>query len=266
METCVGNLSEHQSGEFTKLLYIGNSGSGKTGSLTSLVAAGYKLRILDMDNGLDALVQYIKKECPEKLSSVEYETIRDKYRATETGPQVVPPAAALVKASKLLQKWSDGTNPAEWGADHILVIDTLTSLGAAAYNWAKQMQPTVKHKQIWFGAAQEVVEQIVALTTSETFRTNVMFLSHIDAREDEDGNVAKSFVSSIGKALGPKLPRSFNTMLMAETKGQGERREYQIRTIPTAQLDLKNPAPFRLKPYYPLSTGLAEIFQVLRSA
>ena len=41
-------LSDHQSNDFTKLLLIGDAKSGKTGSLVSLVKAGYKLRILDM--------------------------------------------------------------------------------------------------------------------------------------------------------------------------------------------------------------------------
>ena len=53
------SLANHQSNEFTKLLIEGDSGSGKTGALASLVKAGYKLRILDMDNGLDALKQTI---------------------------------------------------------------------------------------------------------------------------------------------------------------------------------------------------------------
>ena len=47
------NLSKHQSSEFTKLLLMGDSKSGKTGALASLVLAGYKLRILDFDNGLE---------------------------------------------------------------------------------------------------------------------------------------------------------------------------------------------------------------------
>ena len=49
------SLSAHQSNDYVKLLLCGDSGSGKSGALASLVGAGYKLRILDMDNGLDSL-------------------------------------------------------------------------------------------------------------------------------------------------------------------------------------------------------------------
>ena len=80
------NLSNHQSSsELVKLLFIGDSGTAKTGALVSLVKAGYHLRIIDFDNGLDALVHQIKQQCPELLSTVEYETCQDKYKTTRTG-------------------------------------------------------------------------------------------------------------------------------------------------------------------------------------
>ena len=82
------SLAEHQSSEFTKLLLIGDSGSGKTGSLSSLVKAGYKLRVLDMDNGLDSLRLYCKRDCPDKLGNVEFRTLRDKMKSSPIGPVV----------------------------------------------------------------------------------------------------------------------------------------------------------------------------------
>ena len=60
----MSSLADHQSSELTKVLVIGDSKSGKTGALTSLVAAGYKLRILDFDNLLDPLRAFIERECP----------------------------------------------------------------------------------------------------------------------------------------------------------------------------------------------------------
>ena len=83
------SLTQHQSNDYTKMLIIGDSGTGKTGSLTSLVAAGYKLRILDMDNGLETLKQFVQKECPDKADGVEFRSLRDTYRASALGPIVV---------------------------------------------------------------------------------------------------------------------------------------------------------------------------------
>jgi hypothetical protein len=82
------NLANHQSSNFTKLLLIGDSGSGKTGSLTSLVAAGYKLRIWDFDNGLDPLVQHVRRTAPDKLGNIEYHTLRDRKKSSPIGPVI----------------------------------------------------------------------------------------------------------------------------------------------------------------------------------
>ena len=62
------SLARHQSNSLTKLLLVGDAKSGKTGSLVSLVKAGYKLRILDFDNLLDVLKYMIIRECPESGS------------------------------------------------------------------------------------------------------------------------------------------------------------------------------------------------------
>ena len=118
-------------------MWIGHSGAGKTGGLTSLVKAGYKLRILDLDNGLDALVNHIKAECPDKLASVDYETVRDGIKGSTTGIKTT--SKAFVKVASLLDKWSDGTIPSEWGPEYILVLDSLTALGRAAYAWAQAL-------------------------------------------------------------------------------------------------------------------------------
>src|SRR5690606_29723550 len=106
----MAKFSEHQAGKFVKLLFIGDSGTGKTGALTSLVKDGYSLKVLDLDNGLDALRQHVHHECPEKLDNVDYETLRDKVRSTQAGPMVTP--TAYIQALKLMTKWSDDSDPA----------------------------------------------------------------------------------------------------------------------------------------------------------
>jgi hypothetical protein len=38
-----------------------------------------------------------------------------------------------------------------------------------------------------------------------------------------------------------------------------------IQTVPTALVDLKNPAAFKMAPTLPIETGLADFFATLRS-
>jgi len=256
-------LTEHQSNEFVKILYLGSSGSGKTGSLISLVKAGYRIHVIDMDNGLDALAYFIQAECPDKAKLVDYETVRDRYKAGPMGPKVIPPAKAFVNACRLMDKWIDDSKPEEWGPKDVLVIDSFTAMGKAAFEWAVSINPTSRDPRQWYKGGQDALDNILATVTSDIFKTNVIVMTHIDVFEDANG-VVKSYASSLGKALGPKMPRYFNTMILAESKVMGKSTKRVIKTIPTAQLDLKNPAPMKIDESYPLETGLAEIFAKLK--
>lgn len=253
-------LADHQSSNYTKLLYIGDSGTGKTGSLVSLLKDGYSMKIIDMDNGLETLVQYARKEGCD-LSKVEYETIRDKYTTSPAGPIVRTPKAYM-RACEVLSKWSETDDPM-----CVVVVDSLTMLGRAAFQWAKGMNPTAKDGRNWYFAAQQALESNLALLTSEEFRMNVIVISHINYNitYDDKGNeiARKGYTNAIGSALGPLIPDYFNTLILAETIGSGTNVRRKIKTIPTGVIDLKIPLPDADKEY-PLETGLSTIFKALK--
>ena len=259
------SLAQHQSNEFTKLLIEGDSGSGKTGALASLVAAGYKLRILDMDNGLDSLRSFVMKECPDKVNNVEFRTLRDEYSSSPAGPMVKKPRA-FVDALKMLDHWKyddvDLGKPAEWGSDTIFVLDSFTFFCDSAFEWAKSMQPTAKDPRQWYGSAQEGAENVLALLTSGNFKCNVIVISHVKYVDNPDGS-RKGYPTAIGSALSPVIPRYFNSVALCQTSGAGKR---TIQTAATAMIDLKNPKPFEMAKSYPIETGLAEYFGVLRGS
>ena len=256
-------LTEHHSTSFTKLLLEGDSGSGKTGALTSLVAAGYSLRILDMDNGLETLKTFVAHECPDRLSSVEFRTLRDRYKASPAGPTVDGAPRAFVDAIKMLDRWKYGDidlgNPAGWGAGVVLVVDSLTFLSDAAFEWARGLNPSAKDPRQWYGAAQDAIEKTLAMLSSASFETNVIVISHIKYMETPDG--VKGYPTAVGSALSPVIPRYFNSVAMARTSPAGKR---TIQTATTGTVDLKNPKPFEMQKEYPIETGLAKFFEVLR--
>lgn len=249
---------------FIKLMLIGNSGAGKTGALTSLVEAGYKLRILDMDSGLDALMSHVHAADPKLLEKIEYVSYRNRMKMTARGSVVAGKADAYPNAMKALESWPDDeSDPAEWGHDTIFVLDSLTAAGRAAYQWAVAMNPTTKDPRQWYKTAQDLLEDLVANLCGEEFRTHVIIISHINYQENEAG-INKGFVSAVGSALGPKLPRYVNTLLMAEVKGSGKNMKRLIRTVPTSLIELKNPSPMKLEDEYDLPTGLAKVFEGLK--
>lgn len=257
------SLTQHQSNSYTKMLLEGDSGSGKTGALTSLVAAGYLLRVLDMDNGLETLKTYASKDCPANLGSVEFRTLRDRYKASASGPVIDGQPKAFIDALKMLDKWKyddvDLGPPATWGPEAILVVDSLTFLSDAAFAWAQAINVGAKDPRQWYGQAQDAIEKVLALLTSPSFETNVIVISHIKYVEREDGTT-KGYPTSVGSALSPIIPRYFNSVALCQTKG-GRR---TLQTQATAMIDLKNPKPFSMAKEYPIESGLADFFAVLR--
>jgi len=248
-------------------MLIGYSGAGKTGALTSLVEAGYKLFILDFDNGLDSLVIQCRKRCPDKLENIQFVSLRDKIKGTQSGPILDGMPTAFTRAMQLLDRWKDGDKdfgkPSDFGEDSVVVIDSLTFLSEAAFNWATALNPSAKDKRQIYGAAQEAIENAIALLTSDSFKTNVIVTSHIKFIDQPDGTT-KGFPTAVGNALSPKLPAYFNNVALCETKGAGQSASRVIRTISTGLVDVKSPASFTMPAELPIGTGLADFFRVNR--
>lgn len=252
-------LDQHQSSKYIKLIYIGDSSTGKTGSLVSLLADGYKFKILDMDNGLDVLVNFARVHCPDKLGNVDYETIRDEYRATpQAGLVKKGTSNAFNEALQYMMKASETEDE-----NTIFVLDTLSTFGKSAFEWAKAMNPTAKDPRQWYFAAQQAVENTLAMLTSDDFKMNLIVISHVNYKEVMEG-VHKGYVNAIGSALGPTIPKYFNTLVLAESSGSGKNVKRKIKTLPTGIIDLKVSTP-TVDAELPLETGMSTLFKTLKN-
>jgi hypothetical protein len=263
----MGTLDNHKSNEYVKLLLIGDAKSGKTGSLVSLVRAGYKLRILDCDNLLDILKYMVRKECPQFLTNVESRVLRDKRKASAMGAVLDGVPKAYVNAVKMIENWSytdvDGTkvdlgSPADWGPDCILVIDSLSRLCDAAYDWMFALNPKNDGRAI-YGDAQDHVENLLSMLTSESMTCNLVVIAHVTFQDLPDGT-KKGYPQGVGQKLSPKIPQYFSSVVLY-TNRNGKR---TIQTTSNPLIDLANPAPFAMEKEYPIETGLAQFFAVLR--
>ena len=267
------SLANHQSNQFTKLLLIGDSKAGKTGALASLVKVGYKLRILDYDNGLDVLKQFILRDSPENIGNVEFRTLRDKRKSSGEGTIVDGVPRAFVDGIKMLDRWKykakDGADidlgiPASWGGDCVLVIDSLTRFGDAAYDFREPLTPRSRDgkydNRAVYKDAQDAIEGVLALLTGDDFATNVIVISHVRFVDNPDGT-KKGYPTAIGGALSPKIPTYFNNLALFRTNAGGKR---TLETVSSAMFDLANAKPFEMGKTYPVETGLAEFFGVLR--
>lgn len=284
-------LSEHQSGRTTKLLFLGDSGTGKTGAICSLVIDGYRLGALDFDNGLDVIVQALKPNVPpynlspeasaDCFSRVRYVTCTDKMRVA--GVNMIPTEAnAWTKAIKHLEKFEDWGPVASWGEKDILLVDSLNFAGRAAMRLILKLNNRLGQApyQSDYLEAQRLVESLVAMLYSDDIKCNVIVNSHIkevgrsEDRTDSKGNIIKyvdpnsikAFAETgTGKALSPTIGRSFNTILQADLTGTGQATKRIIRTQPHGLLALKSPIPKGLPATLPIETGLSTFFKAVRS-
>lgn len=252
-------LDSHQSAKFVKMIYIGDSGTGKTGSLVSLLADGYRFKIIDMDNGLDFFVQMAEKQgLRQYFSGVEFETIRDTYGLNPgQGAGVKGQPKAFTEALKKMTEWSAIEDDRT-----VFVLDSLSAFGKAAFEWARFMNPTSKDPRQWYFTAQQAVENVIALVTGADFKMNVIVISHVNYKEVTEG-VSKGYANAVGSALGPTISKYFNTLLLAESIGSGKNVKRRIKTAPTGIIDLKISIP-DFDAELPLETGLSTIFAKLK--
>lgn len=261
------SLSNHQSTHFVKLLLLGDAKAGKTGSLASLVEAGYLLRILDLDNLLDFLKDRIAALCPTRLSTVEFRSIRDRYKAGPLGPGIDGKPKAWSQILAMCDNWKyddiDLGKPAEWGDNAILVIDSLSRLCDAVYNFHEAIIPRGRSgdydSRAVYGNAQDDVEKFLAMLTSPGMATNVIVICHGTYQSLPDGTT-KIFPQGIGQKLSPKIPQYFPNYV--RYRNVGGKRTIQLDSDP--MIDLSNGRPSILTGSLPIDTGLSQIFAALR--
>lgn len=262
-------LSDHPSRKAAKLCLLGDSGSGKTGALGSLAVAGRDLFIMDYDNGLDFLVHMLKKQKPEALAKINYFTFVDKLKSV--GGMIIPDGVpkAFSAGTEFLTsgRLPNGENlgPIDtWPAERILVIDSGSFMAKAVMRWCEMLGISKDKRQV-YQEAQHRFEMLIAMLYSTEVKCSVIITFHIDFIV-ADG-FTKGYPATIGKALGPEIPKYFNAVLQCKTKGTGEQARRVISTVPEALVDLKIPLlPKECPAELPVETGLETYFKMILEA
>lgn len=267
----MAKLSEPSAQPPLRLMLLGDSGTGKTGSLASLAASGYNLYIADFDNGIE-IIRNLLRENKGALARVDFETCRDLYEVQ--GAFTVPrKAQAWAKGLKYLDEaFKKGLGPQD-----IVVIDSLSFAAGAAMNHILALNGRLTRApyQSDWGEAQRLVENLVGMLTADV-ECHILCTAHIattggkrtEKVKDEtiviDEGPVRRLPSMIGKAFNPKVPRYFNHMLLTHRVGSGAAARYTIKTQTFDDIELKTASPGAVKPEYPLATGLADYFADVR--
>lgn len=261
-------ISQHKSSKVAKILMVGTPGAGKTGSLISLASAGFKIKMLDLDNGVEIL-----QNLAPTSSSIEVETITETYKSISGKP--LASGLAYPAAMKLLDKWpvewdADGkpsafTKITEFGPDTVFVLDSLTRIGQYAMDYVASLVGRVGQQpqiQDW-GEAMRLQEGMIKLLTSDAVKCHVIIMAHVKFLEAEENQASIGLPSALGKQLPPLVGSYFNSTLFVKSQGVGAGAKRLIYTKSPGIVETKTPAPNLVKPSYPQDTGLAEYFKDL---
>ena len=251
----MASIKNHQSTDVTKLLLVGDSGSGKTAALAELANSGYNLRILDYDDGLAILPEFLNSDA---VNRVSYITLKDPIGKAES----------FRKGVTLISNWKDEEEEfgpvSKWTSKDVLVIDSLTLMGEAALRGAlvfNNKKPTDQASQPEWGTAMRDVQHIIQYLTGSEVPCNVVVTTHMQYMEGDLG-VSKAYPTSVGSKLSTKLGRYFNCVCRIDTRSSSKGVERTLRTVSDHRMDLKVTAPKLIEPN--IALDLAKLFEAIQ--
>lgn len=103
-----------------------------------------------------------------------------------------------------------------WGPDRAIVIDGLTGLGVFALAMVVGKKP-VKSQADW-GVAQDSIERFIRYIC-DGCRCHFVLIAHVERELDQVMGGVKITVSTLGKALPPKIPPMFSDVILTTRLG-----------------------------------------------
>lgn len=281
-----------------KSILIGAPKTGKTGSIASLVNAGYRVILAAFDPGQDILLNSISPALRDNLIILPFEDRRGEGSGKLTVGMVGEPVAF----PKFVRFLNDGRarrsrdqggdvvdlGPSEsWGEDTFLVVDNLSSLSKSAFArllHAQGLNKQTRRRRDWM-LAQDEVDDILIQLASSFYRYHLVVLAHWTVQgprewEDEDKKdpaktdynnelrdrekdliPTKQVPMSIGRALSRNLTQHFPSVIWAELD-DSDRRIFNL--APAKVRDSGVPVrPGVLPATLPIDTGLLDIFNAV---
>lgn len=279
-----------------KVLVIGLSGSGKTGGLVSLLKAGFNVRLLDLEAGVETLTSFLRAEPPEVRARLDWITLTDPMKIM-LGRPVPAKAQSWNSMVSLLENWrhtdisrgdmarlgyeaKDLGPVSSWGPQDILVLDTLSRSAQYAFNFMMSMngklgglQTQNEYRRNIYMIQDQYLDPLIALLTDRAIRCNVIVNSHIIYVDDKEAPPQPpqpegrapipqpqiGLPAAIGIALSDKVPRAFNHLLLARKEGNVRYLYTRSPGTVATKTTLVN-APVQ----YKMETGLADYFKAVR--
>lgn len=223
------------------VLLEGPTGTGKTHSIGTLVDTGVEVFFEALESGMESLIGYWTDRglpVPPNLHWHSMSTVAGGFQALaksalDIGNNVQETLYKMQDMdrgrrnqfhnllSQLTNFHDDRTGQKfgavdSWGPNRAFVMDGLTGLGAFAMHMVVGQKP-VRSQTDW-GIAQDQVEKILRLLC-DGCKCHFILISHVEREVDAVMGGVKVTVSSLGKALPPKIPPMFSDVILTERKG-----------------------------------------------
>lgn len=183
-----------------RLMVCGRPKTAKTGLLCAALNVGFEVGLLDFDGNSDPLYTFTD---PNKLSNLSVISLQDRLSfgqpmggGKEYAGQGDREPMAFRKAFQAIDNW-DKFDPEHqwgpvksWGTNRILALDSLTSMGDAAFNRVRYINSRNRFttRDTDFGFAMADQEAMLAKLMSQEYSCHVICFAHL-------------------KMIGPKEPR-----------------------------------------------------------
>lgn len=217
---------------------MGPSGTGKTHSIGTLVDTGLDVFYIPLESGTESLVGYYTDKgqpLPPNLHihalsqpKASFTDLLESAKRTNTLPHDSvmkmpdPNRSKYDGYLKLLTSLNNFTDsrtgevfgPADaWGTDRVVVLDGLTGLN----NFAMQLVigGRAERTQTDWGVAQAYVESLLRKLT-DGCRCHFVLIAHVERETDMVQGGVKLMVSTLGKALAPKIPSMFSDVVLTK--------------------------------------------------
>jgi hypothetical protein len=225
------------------VLLMGPAGTGKTHSLGTLVDADPNLHVhvLFLESGAESLMGYWRDrglEIPKNLSWHTLAAPKASFKEMLDSAKQINMLSldALAKMQDpnrskhnsfihFLEALNDPVDDRTgrklgavdtWGTNHALAVDGMTGIGRAAMSLVIGGKP-VRSQSDW-GIAQDQVEKTLRSLT-DGCRCHFILLSHVEREVDQVLGGTKLFVSTLGKALTPRIAPMFSDVILTVREG-----------------------------------------------
>lgn len=224
------------------VLLEGQTGTGKTFSIGTLVDTGPEVFYLGLEAGVESLIAYWTDRGKEVPPNLHWHTMQlavpGGFMALADSAKTIGELTedALYKIQdftraqnnpfeRVLRAMSDFTDQRtgqkfgavdSWGPDRVIVIDGLTGLSSFAMAMVAGKKPA-KSQRDW-GLAQDQLERFLRYVC-DGCKCHFVLIAHVEREVDLIQGGAKITVQTLGRALPPKIPPMFSDVILAVRTG-----------------------------------------------